>query len=1729
MNKFSHIGLSIITAAALTLVGCGGGGGSNVPPTQNNANGLGNKGPFKKGSTVYAYQLDDNGNRIPGKESNTTTIDDKGTYSLSPSWSGITEVRIVGSYLNEATGKYMTDGNISAIVYVNGSTSAGINILTDMAAAIIKQKLNSGEITTSGKTFAEIKQEAQKIVQKQFNLDLSGGTKLEDLDVTSDKNKANSQLLKVSAALMKTPNPKKALEALKDDIKDGKVDDAGLGAVKEIKEQAKTINPEKIQQNIEENVADAKAPVEEQDGTLSLDSTITFGDISDAIPNTEYKVKSTIDGVIGDSALISADGATFTVNGQSGKSEVANGDVVEVAITSSKDYNSTKTVNVTIGGTLFPITVATKVAPRAKDRTPDDFDLGFKIVDSGTTNVTSDEVTISGIEEDNATTISIKDGVYSINGGAFTSQEGNISDGDKVKVRLDSADTFGTATKATLTIGTVSKKFVVVTKEADTNPDANVSFTPKYDVDANATNPVLVESNEITITGINTAIPISIKDGKYSINGAGYTDVDGNVNNGDKVKVQLTASSKYQDKKTAILYIGDMEVPFVVITKEDPFVPDTTPVPFKLGKVFVNEKDKNIEVNTTVAGINTEAPISISGGKYKINGGEATDEAGKVNPDDNVTVVVTSGDYGETKKATLTIGGVSSTFTVVTRDDKTPDPVVFEPKFDQNISTEIESNEVTISGLSHPVPTSIDGDSSASFTINGANASNGEEVKNGDKVKVKLTTSAEPSTMSIATLTVGDSKFKFIAKTKAPEPKFDENTKTQEINEDSTFSYSPVIKEGEVDKWKVEGTLPEWLSFDKRIGKFYGKPTNIDANKDYNFTIIAHNASGDSNQTLNIHVNNVNDAPVIHDLNSTLQLKVGESESVVLDINATDDDVIFGDNIDLNVEPKDDALFSADLNNSKLTVALKTSAITGHASIPKTITVTATDSEGAKDEKKIKLTIVPLNNPPHFSDSNPPSFPQTIQEDQTTPIIIPLNAEDADKDPITYKVESLDPTRATGTIVGNKLKINLIKDANGEARFKVTPNDGIEDGTPKIIQIVISAVNDAPVLQPISHPAIDEDSSTIAIDLNATDVDNETLTYVIDSHSSNVDANISDSTLLVTPKPNANGTATVKVKAYDGELYSEPQTLSLVINPINDAPVALNDSDSTDNKHDITIDVLANDTDVDGDTLTIKSITQPNSGTASIVGNKILFHPNSSDTNATATFTYTVTDGIADVDANVTVSIGEYKSALAKVADDLDDFDPETGDVDAKLSEIRSKLNNANSDDKEAKIGLAILDLADILNSSEVRSLINVKVDGSEPSDYLPAIIKSVSSENSDLTVELLDQINDLSGISTDILHNMSEKLVAIVGSIDDVYTDANTTIKLGNEEINKTQADLVSVYALIAASNLEFLASYHYVDYDDVKTRTATINGKTYEYQNIAINPAPVLNKTNTLTISNSTRLSNAKALLVQALDRLLAIDTSKISDSDEKKEVEDNREKLIDIRDSLKNNTSWIQIDEDDNITVKKYVKLSAIYNPSTAITTATFGSNFTYTYKGESAIWDETQSKIAGEPRDAQGHPLEIEPQTAPTAATSSIDDILTEIKVTRDGQTSTFMGDDIFGYFNDINIHITQGANGPVFTIEDADENDANLYKWELISGTEGISLANTTGTTNSLNLNGATGNIWYNIKVTDKYGHINRFGSSFYYEANGEESSNNNSPSPDTNNNDDMTPPSTPNI
>jgi formylglycine-generating enzyme required for sulfatase activity len=195
----------------------------------------------------------------------------------------------------------------------------------------------------------------------------------------------------------------------------------------------------------------------------------------------------------------------------------------------------------------------------------------------------------------------------------------------------------------------------------DRTPDP-FTFTDQTNVALNTP----ITSNAITVSGINTATPISVVGGTYSINGGAYRRVKGTVIVGSTVSVKLTSSGSYSTIKTATLTIGRVSDTFSVTTLASPS--DTTPDPF----TFTDQT--NVALNTpitsntiTVSGITAAVTISITGGSYAINGGTYTSASGTVVNGNTVSVKLTSsGSYSTPISATLTIGGVSGTFSVTT-------------------------------------------------------------------------------------------------------------------------------------------------------------------------------------------------------------------------------------------------------------------------------------------------------------------------------------------------------------------------------------------------------------------------------------------------------------------------------------------------------------------------------------------------------------------------------------------------------------------------------------------------------------------------------------------------------------------------------------------------------------------------------------------------------------------------------------------------------------------------------------------------------------------------------------------------------------------------------------------------------------------------------------------------------------------------------------------------------
>ena len=203
---------------------------------------------------------------------------------------------------------------------------------------------------------------------------------------------------------------------------------------------------------------------------------------------------------------------------------------------------------------------------------------------------------------------------------------------------------------------------------ADTTPDA-FSFVDRTDVPLSTT----ITSAPVTISGITAAAPISVVGGEYSINGGAFTSSAGTVANGDSVRARHTSSASFSTSVDTTVTIGGVSDTFTSTTA----AADATPGAFS----FADQTGVPLSTTITsapivVGGINTSAPISVTGGLYSVNGGAFTSAGGSVVAGDSVRAQHTSSaSFSTSVDTTVTIGGVSDTFTSTTLAEQTSSSV----------------------------------------------------------------------------------------------------------------------------------------------------------------------------------------------------------------------------------------------------------------------------------------------------------------------------------------------------------------------------------------------------------------------------------------------------------------------------------------------------------------------------------------------------------------------------------------------------------------------------------------------------------------------------------------------------------------------------------------------------------------------------------------------------------------------------------------------------------------------------------------------------------------------------------------------------------------------------------------------------------------------------------------------------------------------------------------------
>ncbi len=309
--------------------------------------------------------------------------------------------------------------------------------------------------------------------------------------------------------------------------------------------------------------------------------------------------------------------------------------------------------------------------------------------------------------------------------------------------------------------------------------------------------------------------------------------------------------------------------------------------------------------------------------------------------------------------------------------------------------------------------------------------------------------------------------------------------------------------------------------------------------------------------------------------------------------------------------------------------------------IPGTYTVSlrVTDETGAVSQTTMDIPVTgTINQPPVVHGAN-----FTIDQDKS--ITGTLSGSDPEGQPLTFSIAA-NASKGTATITNPATGVfTYIPKAGfyGNDAFIFKASDGVNDSSAATISINIK--------QKINHPPTARGQSiTLAEDggfsgnLLGSDPDGNALTYALTTNGTLGTAVVSKTgAFTYTPNKNAFGTDSFKFKVNDGALDSTIATVTINITPVNDAPLAKDDKAQTEANQPVSIDVLANDTDVDGDSLNISKAGNGTHGTAVVSGKQIIYTP-SHDFVGTDSLTYTVTDGSlsASGTVNITVTPPQY-------------------------------------------------------------------------------------------------------------------------------------------------------------------------------------------------------------------------------------------------------------------------------------------------------------------------------------------------------------------------------------------------------------------------------------------------------------------------------------------------------
>ncbi|GAB5562177.1 MAG: hypothetical protein SynsKO_38240 [Synoicihabitans sp.] len=484
-----------------------------------------------------------------------------------------------------------------------------------------------------------------------------------------------------------------------------------------------------------------------------------------------------------------------------------------------------------------------------------------------------------------------------------------------------------------------------------------------------------------------------------------------------------------------------------------------------------------------------------------------------------------------------------------------------------------------------------------------------------DQITVQVsdgTTVSEPVTIDITVAPVNDAPVVVVTPI--------------EGNEDEILTFTLTVEDAENDPVSFQITVPPLLG-DLVVspqGEFVFTPA-LDANGADSFEVVASDASA-SSEPVQIPLNliAVNDAPFAEDA----AISTDRNIAVDLTLAATDVD---GDALNYSI--------TSSPSSGTLSGTLPNLTYTPNADFAGSdqFSFQANDGNLTSSVGTVSITVVATNRAPIALDGA-----EVLAED--TPASVTLVASDLDGDTIIYEIVD---SPAHGTLTGVAPDLVYTPDENyfGTDEFSFRVNDGLLDSVLAIVTLTVTPVDDAPVAVPQALAVLEDD--VLPILLSGSDPEGAALDFQISVTPQFGNLSGTAPNLVYTPLPNFNGQDGFEFLVGDGA-QTDSASVTILLAPVNDAPVA--DAQTVTTSEDVPVTITLTATDVDGDTLSYTIEDAPSAGTLVGSGDEFVYSP-IGNFNGSDGFTFSVSDGVVtSAVVNVAITVTAVNDAPIAIA-----------------------------------------------------------------------------------------------------------------------------------------------------------------------------------------------------------------------------------------------------------------------------------------------------------------------------------------------------------------------------------------------------------------------------------------------------------------------------------------------